>query len=62
MWLDCDREGENICYEVIGLVRQQFPKDDNIYRAHFSAITEQEINRSYEDLKRPNKFMSMAVD
>lgn len=62
LWLDCDREGENICYEVIGSIRESFPKDDNIYRAHFSAITEPEIRRAYEDLQRPNKFLAMAVD
>eukprot|EP00392_Amoebophrya_sp_AT5.2_P018702 g19308.t1 len=62
LWLDCDREGENICYEVISLCREHFPTDGSIYRAHFSAITEQEIWRSYEDLRRPNKFLAMSVD
>ncbi|CAD7922143.1 unnamed protein product [Amoebophrya sp. A25] len=62
LWLDCDREGENICYEVISIVREHFPTDQNIYRAHFSAITEPEIKRAYGDLQRPNKYMAMAVD
>lgn len=62
LWLDCDREGENICYEVIGSVREHFPSDANIYRAHFSAITESEIKYAYENLQRPNKHMAMAVD
>ncbi|CAD7932982.1 unnamed protein product [Amoebophrya sp. A120] len=62
LWLDCDREGENICYEVISIIREHFPTDQNIYRAHFSAITEQEIRRSYDDLRRPNKFLAMSVD
>ena len=39
LWLDCDREGENICYEVISVLREWFPHDEDIYRAHFSAIT-----------------------
>ncbi|CAD7971163.1 unnamed protein product [Amoebophrya sp. A25] len=62
LWLDCDREGENICYEVISLLRDQFPTDDNVYRAHFSAITGPALKEAVSTLKRPNKFLSMSVD
>ena len=31
LWLDCDREGENIGFEVISLVSQWIPYD-NVYR------------------------------
>lgn len=40
LWLDCDREGENIAYEVIDLCEQVNPSLQ-IYRAHFSALTSQ---------------------
>mmetsp|Transcript_162017 Transcript_162017/g.519455 ORF Transcript_162017/g.519455 Transcript_162017/m.519455 type:complete len:912 (+) Transcript_162017:19-2754(+) len=62
LWLDCDREGENIGFEVIGVCRDQFPNDDNIYRAQFSALTEQEMKRALNTLVRPNKYLSMSVD
>merc|ERR1719382_2361917 len=62
LWLDCDREGENIGFEVIGICREDFPNDDNIYRAQFSALTEPEMKRALNTLVRPNKYMSMAVD
>lgn len=62
LWLDCDREGENIGFEVIGVCRESFPTDENIYRAQFSALTDQEMKRALNNLVRPNKFLSMAVD
>ncbi|CAK0893421.1 unnamed protein product [Prorocentrum cordatum] len=62
LWLDCDREGENIGFEVIGICREDFPSDENIYRAQFSALTEPEMKRALNTLVRPNKYMSMAVD
>ena len=62
LWLDCDREGENIGFEVISLLRERFPTDENIYRAHFSALTSTELKQAMDSLKRPNKFLSMSVD
>eukprot|EP00397_Hematodinium_sp_SG-2012_P013361 GEMP01013564.1.p1 GENE.GEMP01013564.1~~GEMP01013564.1.p1 ORF type:complete len:860 (+),score=141.73 GEMP01013564.1:77-2656(+) len=62
LWLDCDREGENICFEVMGVCREQFPTDENVYRAHFSALTETELTRAFQTLERPNKYLAMAVD
>ena len=38
LWLDCDREGENIAFEVVQICKQSNPKLQ-ILRAHFSSLT-----------------------
>ena len=44
LWLDCDKEGENICFEVIECVNESNKlKKSNILRAHFSSITDKDI-------------------
>eukprot|EP00435_Cladocopium_sp_Y103_P032004 s1452_g8.t1 len=60
LWLDCDREGENICYEVMSLCGS-IP-EENVYRAHFSALTVPEIKTAFSNLGRPDKHLAMAVD
>ena len=75
LWLDCDREGENICYEVIQCCKNIPNK--NIRRAHFSAITDKDIKAAmnnlgkitkpnaqtnHYDLGYPNKLESLSVD
>lgn len=65
LWLDCDKEGENICYEVMGAVSHIIPNvySRNItYRAHFSAITEKDIKGAMESLGYPNENESKSVD
>lgn len=37
LWLDCDREGENIAFEVVDVCRTSNARL-NIWRAHFSAL------------------------
>lgn len=61
MWLDCDREGENIAYEVIEIVQAVNPKI-KILRAHFSALTQKDIMHAIENLQEPNKNLSDAVE
>ncbi|CAG8435114.1 11795_t:CDS:10, partial [Scutellospora calospora] len=69
LWLDCDREGENICFEVIKNVRRSMKqppngqsKDSRILRAKFSAITATDIRKAMDNLIFPNKNESLAVD
>ena len=60
LWLDCDKEGENICFEVIQCAKN-IPKS-KIRRAHFSAITDRDIKRAMENLGHPNELESLSVD
>ena len=41
LWLDCDKEGENICFEVLDAVSRSMKKLDKntVFRAKFSSIT-----------------------
>ncbi|XP_020684389.1 DNA topoisomerase 3-beta isoform X2 [Dendrobium catenatum] len=63
LWLDCDREGENICYEVIectGFNENEVGR--KILRARFSSVTEKDILEALENLVKPNKAEALAVD
>ncbi|XP_025836740.1 DNA topoisomerase 3-beta-like [Agrilus planipennis] len=66
LWLDCDKEGENICFEVMQAVSGSF--NGNVYsnavtyRAHFSAITEKDIKAAFENLGFPNENEAKSVD
>lgn len=66
LWLDCDKEGENICFEVMDAVRQYMKSDVNssqvTYRARFSAITEKDIKAAMMNLVRPNENEARSVD
>ncbi|KAF7457030.1 DNA topoisomerase 3-beta-1 [Cryptosporidium felis] len=66
LWLDCDREGENICFEVISIVSNNINKgrDQNewIFRARFSSIAPKDILYAMKNLVKPNKNESDAVD
>jgi DNA topoisomerase-3 len=61
LWLDCDREGENICFEVVDIVKN-INSGVRILRAKFSALTKTDINRAIFNLEVPNKNVSDAVD
>jgi DNA topoisomerase-3 len=65
LWLDCDREGENICFEVIECVHSRMNRvrgRQQIFRARFSAVAESDIARAMRTLATPNENESLAVD
>nr|AAW31721.1 DNA topoisomerase III alpha [Trypanosoma cruzi] len=61
LWMDCDREGENICFEVMQVV-QGVNRSISIFRAHFSALTRRDLLSAVRSLKAPNKALSDAVE
>ena len=63
--IDCDPEGENICYEVIRNVLPNMNKKNyqQIYRANFSSLTYRDINNAFDNLNDyPDCELSMSVD
>ena len=65
LWLDCDREGENICYEVIHNVLPFMNKKEyqQIYRAIFSSLTKEDIMESFNQITNyPDNNLSLSVD
>ncbi|KAL8600868.1 hypothetical protein ACOMHN_045006 [Nucella lapillus] len=61
IWTDCDREGENIGYEIIDVCRAVKPNID-VYRARFSEITPHAVRRAVQNLAAPDQRVSHAVD
>ncbi|KAL3729034.1 hypothetical protein ACJRO7_033606 [Eucalyptus globulus] len=55
LWLDCDREGENIAFIAAN-------RNLTIKRARFSALIEREIHDSVQNLVEPNQWFADAVD
>ncbi|XP_008546120.1 DNA topoisomerase 3-beta-1 [Microplitis demolitor] len=65
LWLDCDKEGENICFEVIHAIQLGMSRPfnpNNIWRAHFSAITDRDIKFALANLTKPNENEAKSVD
>ena len=61
LWLDCDREGENIAFEVMDICKQSKP-GIRCLRARFSALSHNDVTRALANLRDPNPHESMAVD
>lgn len=65
LWLDCDREGENIAFECLDVCMDRMEGSnpyDRVYRAYFSAINPSDIKKAYDSLGKPDKNQSLAVD
>lgn len=66
LWLDCDKEGENICFEVMSSVARSMNgnvySDSVTFRARFSAITEKDIKAAFNNLSHPNENEARSVD
>eukprot|EP00002_Diphylleia_rotans_P017927 TRINITY_DN3478_c0_g1_i14.p1 TRINITY_DN3478_c0_g1~~TRINITY_DN3478_c0_g1_i14.p1 ORF type:complete len:725 (+),score=106.47 TRINITY_DN3478_c0_g1_i14:45-2219(+) len=61
LWLDCDREGENIAFEVIEVCKRANSRL-KILRARFSALVPRDIHAACQRLCTPNELDSIAVD
>ena len=61
IWTDCDREGENIGYEIIQVCRN-VKNNLRIFRARFSEITPAAVQRALANLQEPDEKTSNAVD
>ncbi|KAI3380235.1 hypothetical protein SNEBB_010803 [Seison nebaliae] len=62
IWTDCDREGENIGFQIIDVCRNSKRNNFPIWRAVFSEITKQAIERAVNNLQEPNENLSKAVE
>jgi DNA topoisomerase-3 len=65
LWLDCDKEGENICFEVLDICKKNIPRSriQRVYRAKFSSIANKDIVAAFEGLKsEPNYNEAISVD
>ena len=65
LWLDCDSEGENICYEVIynALPYLNQRNYQQIYRAKFSSLTKKDLKSAFDNISEyADKNVSLSVD
>lgn len=61
IWTDCDREGENIGFQIISVCRKVKP-GVRVYRARFSEITPQAVARACQNLVDPDPKLNAAVE
>ncbi|KAK2111038.1 DNA topoisomerase 3-alpha [Saguinus oedipus] len=61
IWTDCDREGENIGFEIIHVCKAVKPSLQ-VLRARFSEITPHAVRTACENLTEPDQRVSDAVD
>ena len=61
IWTDCDREGEHIGSEIVEICRDSNSRLD-IYRARYSAVTQNELRRAMNNLQRLDDRQVAAVE
>ncbi|XP_040212350.1 DNA topoisomerase 3-alpha [Rana temporaria] len=61
IWTDCDREGENIGFEVIDVCKAVKP-NLQVFRARFSEITPRSISTACQNFIPPDQNTTDAVD
>uniref|UniRef100_A0A7S4BQU2 DNA topoisomerase n=1 Tax=Chrysotila carterae TaxID=13221 RepID=A0A7S4BQU2_CHRCT len=64
LWLDCDREGENICFEVMHAVADFLPKsrEQCVFRARFSSVGAEALRTALSHAGVPDACAASAVD
>lgn len=66
LWLDCDKEGENICFEVLDAVlpvmNKAYGGEKTVFRARFSSITDTDICNAMACLGEPDHNEALSVD
>ena len=60
LWLDCDREGEGIAFEVLDVCIAA-NRNLRVFRARFSALTRSDLLNALTSLGQPNRLLSDAV-
>ncbi|CAE7267902.1 TOP3A, partial [Symbiodinium necroappetens] len=62
LWLDCDREGEAIAFEVLETCQRAAGGRLQVFRAVFSALTRQDLVRACQTLRDPDQRLADAVE
>eukprot|EP00930_Biecheleria_cincta_P085534 TRINITY_DN74914_c0_g1_i1.p1 TRINITY_DN74914_c0_g1~~TRINITY_DN74914_c0_g1_i1.p1 ORF type:complete len:911 (+),score=91.91 TRINITY_DN74914_c0_g1_i1:229-2733(+) len=62
LWLDCDREGEAIAFEVLETCQEAAGGRLQAFRAVFSALTYQDLSRACATLRQPDQRLAHAVE
>jgi len=65
LWLDCDREGENICFEVMQNVVPNLSKlsgEQQVWRAKFSSLAPVDLKKAMNTLGEPDENQARSVD
>jgi DNA topoisomerase-3 len=59
LFLDCDMEGENICFEVLDCIAGKMNKGFKTFRAKFSSVTAADLQKALTNLGAPNKVLPL---